>query len=191
MDIRPLEVPDEDSLKVHPVADAVVREEFEPRSNMFPHADGEVLTDEMVTIHSSSLAGEPEVFEPYTRIHFPSVFGDVGRWLEVPWEWRFLDATAKGPWSRAVWARTPIVWSATMPRVCFSAPLDGPSGAHAACSHRPMMDVIIMLGLTPIVDDATSVMVRPEPFARRWSVRSGCRVRSWCSYGLLFHARRL
>ena len=38
-DIRPLEVPNEDPLKVHPVADAVVREEFKPCSNVFPHVD--------------------------------------------------------------------------------------------------------------------------------------------------------
>ena len=31
VDIRPLEVPDEDPLEVRPVADTVVREEFEPR----------------------------------------------------------------------------------------------------------------------------------------------------------------
>ena len=35
-DVRPLEVPDEDPLEICPVADAIVREEFEPRSNMFP-----------------------------------------------------------------------------------------------------------------------------------------------------------
>ena len=35
-DIRPLEVLDEDLLEVLLVADAVVQEEFEPRSNMFP-----------------------------------------------------------------------------------------------------------------------------------------------------------
>ena len=43
-------------------------EEFEPRSNMFSHADGEVLNDEMVIIHSSGSAGELEVFEPYTKV---------------------------------------------------------------------------------------------------------------------------
>ena len=32
-DIRPLEIPDEDPLEVHPVADAVVREEFKPCPN--------------------------------------------------------------------------------------------------------------------------------------------------------------
>ena len=36
MDIRPLEIPDEDPLEIHPVVDAVVREEFKPCSNMFP-----------------------------------------------------------------------------------------------------------------------------------------------------------
>ena len=35
-DIRPLEITNEDPLEVRPVTDAVVREEFEPRSNMFP-----------------------------------------------------------------------------------------------------------------------------------------------------------
>ena len=35
-DIRPLEIFDKDPLEVHPVADAVVREEFKPCPNMFP-----------------------------------------------------------------------------------------------------------------------------------------------------------
>ena len=102
MDIRPLEVPDEDPLELRLVADAVMREEFEPRSNMFPHADGEVLNDEVVIIHTSSLACELEVFEPYTEIHLLSIFGDVGRRSEALWEWCSLNATAKGPWSWVV-----------------------------------------------------------------------------------------
>ena len=53
---------------------------------MLPHTDGEVLDDEVVIIHSSGLVGEPKVFEPYTGIRFPSVFGDVGRWSEALWE---------------------------------------------------------------------------------------------------------
>ena len=56
-----------------------MREEFESCSNIFPHVDGEVLNDEVVIIHSSSSAGELEVFEPYTRIRVPDIFGDVGR----------------------------------------------------------------------------------------------------------------
>ena len=67
-DKRPLEIPDEDSLEIRSVADAVRREEFEPCLNMLPHTNGEVLNDEVVIIHSSGLAGEPKVFEPYTRI---------------------------------------------------------------------------------------------------------------------------
>ena len=97
--IHPLEIPDEDPLEIRLVADAVRWEEFKPCSNMLPHVDGEVLNDEVVIIHSSGSAGESEVFEPYTGICFPGVFGDVGRWSEVLWEWRFLDAMAKGPWS--------------------------------------------------------------------------------------------
>ena len=102
----PLEVLDEDLLEVRPVADAVVREEFEPRSNMFPHVDGEVLNDEVVIVHSSGSAGKLEVFETYAGIHVPGVFGDVGRWLEALWERRSLDATAKSLWSRAIRAGT-------------------------------------------------------------------------------------
>ena len=53
---------------------------------MLPHADGEVLDDEVVIIHSSGLAGKPKVFEPYTRICFLDVFGDVGGRSEALWE---------------------------------------------------------------------------------------------------------
>ena len=99
MDIRPLEISNEDPLEVRPVVDAVVWEEFKPRPNMFPHAIGEILNDEMVIIHPSSSIGEPEIFEPYTGVRLLGVLGDVGGWSEALWERRFLDATAKGPWS--------------------------------------------------------------------------------------------
>ena len=94
-DIRPLEVPDEDPLEVCPVTDAVM-----PRSNMFPYVNGEVLNDEVVIIHSTGSAGEPEVFKPYTRVCLPGILGDVGRWSEALWERRSLNAPTKGPWSR-------------------------------------------------------------------------------------------
>ena len=74
-----------------------MREEFKPCPNMFPHANGKILNDEIVIVHSSGPIGEPEVFEPYTGVHFPSVSGDVGGWLEALWERHFLDATTKGP----------------------------------------------------------------------------------------------
>jgi len=67
-----------------------------------PHADGVVLNDEVVIIHSSGLAGEPEVFEPYIGIHFPGVSGDVGGWSKALWERCSLDARTKGPWLRAI-----------------------------------------------------------------------------------------
>ena len=98
-DIRLLEIPDEDPLEVRPVTDAVVRKEFEPCSNMFPHVDREVLNDEVVIIHSSGLTGESEVLEPYTRVHLPSVLGDVGGRSEALWERCSLDTLGKGPWS--------------------------------------------------------------------------------------------
>ena len=99
MDVRPLEVPDEDPLEIRLVANAVRWEEFEPCSNMLPHADGEELNDEVVIIHYSGLVGESEAFEPYTGICFPGILGDVGGQSEALWKWRFLDATTKGPWS--------------------------------------------------------------------------------------------
>ena len=86
MDIRPLEIFDEDPLEIRLVTDAVGRKEFEPCSNMLPHVDGEVLDDEVVIIHSFGSAGEPEVFEPYTGVCLPGVPGDVGGWLEALWE---------------------------------------------------------------------------------------------------------
>ena len=52
MDICPLEIPDEDPLEIRPVADAVMREEFETFSNMFPIVNWEVLNDEVIIIHS-------------------------------------------------------------------------------------------------------------------------------------------
>ena len=76
---------------------------------MLPHTNGEVLNDEVVIIHSAGLVGEPEVFEPYTGICLPSIFGNVGRRSAALWERRSLDALAKGPWSLAIWVRTPVV----------------------------------------------------------------------------------
>ena len=109
MDIRPLEISDEDPLEFRPVTDAVVREEFKPRPNMFPHADGEILNDEKVIIHPSGSTGEPEIFEPNTRVRLLGVLGDVGGWLKLLWERRSLNMLAKGLWSRALRARTPVV----------------------------------------------------------------------------------
>ena len=55
MDICALKILDKDPLEIHPVTDAVGREEFEPCLNMLPHIDREVLDDEVVIIHSSQL----------------------------------------------------------------------------------------------------------------------------------------
>ena len=70
-----------------------MREEFEPYSNKFPHAYGEILNDEVVIIHSSGSAGEPEVFEPYTEIVSPVYlamlvgrkhYGNGALWMRRP-----------------------------------------------------------------------------------------------------------
>ena len=153
---------------------------------MFPHADGEVLNDEVVIIHSPGLAGEPN-----TEIHLPGVFGDVGGRSEALWVRRSLDAMVESRWSWAVWARTSIVRSATMPGVRLPGLLDVPVRARVVCSHCRLMDVIIMTGPTPVADDAASVLVRPEPLVHRGPVWSGRQVRPWRGCGLLIHARRL
>ena len=95
-DVRPLEIPDEDPLEVRPITDAVMWKEFEPHPNMFPHANGKILNDEEVIIHSSGPIGEPEVFKPNAWVCLPSLFGDVGGRPETLWEQRFPDAPAKG-----------------------------------------------------------------------------------------------
>ena len=146
-DIRPLEISDEDPLEVCLVVDAVVREEFEPRSNMFPHVNGEVLNDEVVIIHSFGSIGEQEIFEPYTRVRLLGVLGDVGGRSEALWERRSLDASVKGPWSQAIGARTPVIWPATMPRAHFTASLGGSAGIRVACSRHRSVAVIIVPGL--------------------------------------------
>ena len=157
---------------------------------MLPHADGEVLDDEVVIIHSSGSTGEPEVFEPYTGVRLPGVPGDVGGRTEALWERCFLDATTKCQWPQAVRARALGVRSATMPGVRVLALLDGQARARAACSHRYSIDVIVS-GVASIVDDAASVMVWPDPFAHMWSVWSGHRVGLRRSRDLLLHTRQL
>ena len=89
---------------------------------MSPHADGEILNDEMFINHPSGLVGEPEIFEPYTGVHLLGVLGDIGGRSEALWERCSLDASAKGPWSRAIRAGTLVVWPATMPGVHFTTP---------------------------------------------------------------------
>ena len=71
-DICPLEVFNEDPFEVRPVMDAVMREEFKPCLNMFPHTDGEILNDKKVIIHPSGSVGELEIFEPNTRKLLPT-----------------------------------------------------------------------------------------------------------------------
>ena len=64
-----------------------------------PHVDGEILNDEKVIIHPSGSTGEPEIFEPNTRVRLLGVLGDVGGRSEALWERRSPDTLAKGPWS--------------------------------------------------------------------------------------------
>ena len=140
-------------------------EEFKPSPNMFPHAYGEILNDEIVIIHPSGSVGEPEIFEPNTGVYLPDVLGDVGGRLEALWERCSLDMPVKGPWSWALRAGTPVIWSETMLGACFTASLDGSAGIYVACPHRRPVDVIITLGLMLVADDAMSILVWISPFA--------------------------
>ena len=63
-----------------------------------PLHNGKILNDEIVIIHSSGLACEPEVFEPNTGVCLPSVLGDIGGRSEALWERRSPDTPVKGPW---------------------------------------------------------------------------------------------
>ena len=119
MDIHPLEISNKDPLEVRPVADAVVREEFKPCSNIFPHANGEVLNDEVIIIHSFGLVSELEVFKPYTGIRLAGIFGNVGRWSEALWERRSLDMPVKGLWPLTLRARNLVVRLVIVPRGVF------------------------------------------------------------------------
>jgi hypothetical protein len=116
--VHPMEVPDENLLELRPTTDAVGRQEIEPRLNMLPNTDGEVLDDEVVVVHLSSPTSEPEVIQPYSRVCLPSIFGDVGGRSEARREWRFLDATTEGLQAQGVRIGAsvafPIARSATM-----------------------------------------------------------------------------
>ena len=61
---------------------------------MFPHADGEILNDEMVIVHPSSSVSKPEIFEPNTGVCLPGVLGDVG-------------GRSEALWNGALWMRRP------------------------------------------------------------------------------------
>ncbi|XP_066341461.1 uncharacterized protein [Miscanthus floridulus] len=94
--------------------------------------------------------------------------------VEALWEQHSPDASGKGLWSQAIWARTPVIRPATAPRVRFTTPRDGPTEVCVAYHHCHLMDAIIMLRLTLAVDDSMSVLVWPEPLAYRrlvWSRR--------------------
>ena len=70
---------------------------------------GEVLNDEMVIIHPSDSAGEPEIFKAYTRVCLPSVLGDVGGRSEALWERCSPNTPAKGLWSWVLRAGTLVI----------------------------------------------------------------------------------
>jgi len=156
-----------------------------------PHTDGEILNDKKVIIHPSGLAGEPEIFEPNTRVCLPGVLGDVGGQSEAQWERRSPDTSVKSPWPRALRAMTSVIRPVTVPRARFTAPLDGSARAHVACPYHHPVDIIIMLGLMLIIDDVVSILVWTEAFVYWQSVWSRCHIRPWCSRGLSSHAWRL
>jgi hypothetical protein len=90
-----------------------------PRLNVLPDTDREVPDDEVIIIPSSDPTGEPEVFQPYSRVRLSDVLGDVSGRSEARREWRFLDAASGGPWAQAIRigapVAIPVVQSATLP----------------------------------------------------------------------------
>jgi hypothetical protein len=81
--VRSLEVPDENLLELSSTTDAVGRQEFEPRLNVLPDADGEVLDDAVVIIRPSGSVGELEIFQPYSGVCLPGVLGNVREWSKA------------------------------------------------------------------------------------------------------------
>ena len=77
-----------------------------------------------------------------------------------------------------------------MPGVRVLTLLDGQAGPRATCSHRHSMDIIIVLGVALIIDDAVSVIVQPEPFTHMWLMWSKHRVGLRCSHDFLLHGGR-
>ena len=177
VDICPLEIFDEDPLEVCLVAYAIVQKEFKPCPNMLPHANGKILNDEIVIIHSSDLAGELEVFEPNAWVYLLGVFGDVGGRSETLREWYSLNKPAEGPWPRALRAGAPVVWPVTAPGARFTTSLDGLAGVRVACCR--MVDVIIVSSLTPVVDDAACILVLIGPLVYRRLVWTRRQVGPW------------
>jgi hypothetical protein len=146
---------------------AVGQQEFEPRSNVLPNVDGEVLVDEVVIIRSSGLPGESEVFQPYSRVRLPSVLDDVDRWSKAWWECRFLNAAPKGLWTWSVWTgasvAVPVPRSASLPGVRLHVLLLRLVGLRHA--RGGLANIGITAGQLPRVDDATCIVVGPEPSA--------------------------
>ena len=135
-----------------------MRKEFEPCPNILPYANGKILDDEKVIIHSSGLTGEPEVFKPNAWVYLPGVFGDVGGRSETLRKRRSTDALAEGPWPQALRAGAPVIWPAITPGAHFSASLDDSARVRVACYR--MADVVAMSGPTTVASDAMSVLVQ-------------------------------
>jgi hypothetical protein len=187
--VHPLEVLDEDLLELHPTSNAVGPQNFEPCSNMLPNTNEEVLDDEVVVIRPSSLAGKSEVFLPYSRVRFPGVLGDVARWSEARREWRFLDAVSEGPWDWAVQTRAPITVpvarSTSSPRGRLVVlPLGVVSLSHI---HGGPVNIGAAAGQLLRVDDATCIVVGPEPAAHKGVPCGGRRFKMWCSRDVATH----
>ena len=67
------------------------------------------MDNEIVIIHSTSLARKPIILEPQFGVYFPGVFWDIG-WWSVPWrEGGVEDVSAECLRSRQVGARAPVL----------------------------------------------------------------------------------
>ena len=104
-----LEVFHEDLFQVRPTLDSVGRKVFQPRSCRIGQEQWKAADNKIIVICSTSLASKPIILEPQSRVCFPRVFWDVGRWSVPRWEDGVEDVSAKGLRSRQVRAQALVL----------------------------------------------------------------------------------
>ena len=75
-----LEIPHKDLFQVRPTLDSVGWKVFQPRSRRIGQEQWKVADNEIIIIRSTGLAGKPIILEPQSKVRFPRLFRDVGRW---------------------------------------------------------------------------------------------------------------
>jgi hypothetical protein len=86
-----------------PVVDLVARKVVEPRACGVAEVERQVLDHEEIVGHSTGVAREPVVLEPYAGLGVPIVPWHIGWSPEARGELRIADAPAKVPWTLLAW----------------------------------------------------------------------------------------